>query len=342
MENNNMDAFLVTKAENIHYLSGFTGGSDAKLLISAHKAFILTDSRYFEQVARECPHWELVEEKPPDFKKFIELSSKYKRIAVEGHNITHQFYCELNRRIWSEICSVADVIEDMRIIKDEQELALLRKTASISDEVFDEILKTIQPGISERLIASKIAYLLKIKGCDKESFDTIAVSGENAALPHGHPGDKLLVPGDMITMDYGGFYKGYAGDMTRTVAVSEASQQLRDNYQAVLEAQQLGVSMVKADVSCRDIDQAVRNCLKKYKLDMYFQHGTGHGVGLEIHEQPRVSFSSDTVLAENMVVTVEPGIYIPGWGGIRIEDTVIVKKGGCEIITHSDKSLLIV
>lgn len=341
MEDNSLDAFLVTKAENIRYLSGFTGGSDARLLISQDKCYILTDSRYFEQVNRECRDWELVEEKPPGFDRLVEISSRYKRISLEANSITYQFYQELSSKITSQLSPQVGIIENLRVIKDDKELDLLRKSAAISDEVFLDLLQFIKPGVSERQVAAKIGYLLKVKGCDKESFDTIAVSGKNAALPHGQPGPKLLVTGDMVTMDYGGFYRGYAGDMTRTVAVGETSERLIGYYHAVLEAQQIGVAMVKAGVCCREIDQSVRNCLKKYDLERYFQHGTGHGVGLEIHEEPRVSFTSDRVLTANMVITIEPGIYIPGWGGIRIEDTVIVKNGGCEIITHSDKSLLI-
>ncbi len=151
-----------------------------------------------------------------------------------------------------------------------------------------------------------------------------------------------LQSGDMLTLDFGGFYQGYAGDMTRTVAIEKASSRFRDYYLYLLEAQELGVSLVKAGANCKELDQKVRDCLGKYGLDRYFQHGTGHGLGLEVHEAPRLSSSSQAILEENMVVTVEPGIYIPGWGGIRIEDTVIVKNGGCEVITHSDKGLIII
>jgi len=342
LEEYEVDAFQVSKAENIRYLSGFTGGSDAKLLVSTDKKYIFTDSRYFEQVARECTDWELIEEKPPGFEKLIEIGSRFKRIGVESHDITYQFYVELENKLSSEMIPLSNAVENLRIIKDEPELQLLRETARISDEVFLDTCKIIKPGLQERQIANHIVTLLKEKGCEKESFDTIVVSAENAALPHGHPGERCFETGDMVTMDYGGFYYGYAGDMTRTIVVGKASQQLRDNYLAVLEAQKLGVSLVKACEACRDIDRKIRESLKKYDLDKYFVHSTGHGVGLEIHEQPLVSSRSQAVLRENMVITIEPGIYIPGWGGIRIEDTVIVKDGGCEIITHSDKDLLVI
>lgn len=166
------------------------------------------------------------------------------------------------------------------------------------------------------------------------------VSGENAALPHGKPGSRRFKPGDMITMDFGGIFAGYVGDMTRTVVLQPVTSRLQNIYQVVLEAQQTGLDNVRAGVPCQEVDKAVRKCLQKYGFDQYFTHGTGHGVGLEIHEGPRLSAFSQEILQENMVVTVEPGVYIPGWGGIRIEDTVIVTKGGVEIITNSSKAFL--
>ncbi len=342
LEQNKLDAMLISKPENVKYLSGFTGGSDAVLLVSSQNQYIITDSRYTEQVQRECPGWELRLEKPSSREELINLSKKYTNIGFESQFLTHYEYGELNKSLPGYFIPLLGVVEELRAIKDEKELDLLRKAAEIGDRVFSEICSMIQADVSEKQIANHIVYNLKNFGCEKESFDTISVSGVNAALPHGQPGDKLLRPGDMLTLDYGGFFKGYAGDMTRTIAVARADQKLIDRYQAVLEAQLIGLGMVKEGARCKDIDQSIRNSLKKYNLDKYFIHGTGHGVGLEIHEAPRVSFSSDEILKKNMVITIEPGIYISGWGGIRIEDTVIVKDGGCEVITHSDKKLLII
>ncbi len=342
IEENKLDAILVSKAENIRYLSGFTGGSDAVLLVSGQNQYIITDSRYTEQVQRECPGWELRLEKPPGREELINLSKMHKNIGFESQVVTHYGYLELSKSLNAQLIPLNGIVEELRLIKETEELDFLRKAAQIGDRVFDKICSIIQADVSEKHIANQIVYYLKEFGCDKESFDTISVSGVNASLPHGQPGDKLLRPGDMLTLDYGGFFKGYASDMTRTVAVARADQKLIDRYKAVLEAQITGLSMVKEGACCKDIDQTIRNCLKKYDLDQYFIHGTGHGVGLEIHEAPRVSFSSSEILKKNMIITIEPGIYISGWGGIRIEDTVIVKDGGCEIITHSDKELLII
>lgn len=311
-------------------------------MVSADDKYLFTDSRYFEQAAIECPDWELVPERASGIEGLIDVGSRYKSIGIESHSVTYQFYIELDKKLRAEVIPSENMIEDLRMVKGERELELMRATARISDEVFLEICPLIKPGVAEKQVADHIVALLKEKGCEKESFDTIVVSGENAALPHGRPGEKGFASGDMVTMDFGGFYHGYAGDMTRTVAVQKASSRLKDHYQAVLEAQELGVSLVRAGQVCADIDRQVRHCLQKYGLDNYFIHSTGHGVGLEIHEKPTVSSRSQTELQKNMVITIEPGIYIPGWGGIRIEDTVIVEENGCEIITKSDKSLLII
>ncbi|HPT70211.1 MAG TPA: Xaa-Pro peptidase family protein [Syntrophomonas sp.] len=342
MQLNNMDAFLVTSSENIRYLSGFTGGSDAKLMVSHAEKYIITDSRYFEQTAIECPDWELVKASAAGTEGLVSLTEGLSNLGFESNNISYDGYLQLKDKLQPDLLPARNLVEKLRIIKDEDELDKLRMAARIGDQVFTSICQVIKSGMSEKEVANLIVALLKDGGCSKESFDTIAVAGKNAALPHGQPSDYRLQPGDMLTMDFGGMYQGYAGDMTRTVVISQASAQLRSYYLQLLEAQELGVSLVQAGMDGKELDQKVRDHLQKYQLDAYFAHGTGHGVGLEIHEAPRLSLSSNDVLEENMVVTVEPGIYIPGWGGIRIEDTVIVKKGGCEVITHSDKSLLII
>lgn len=341
MEEKHLDAFLVTKPENIYYLSAFSGGSDARLVVSAHEKYILTDGRYLEQVNRECADWELVREDGAGLDSLARICDKYNSLVVESNHLTYELFKQLAARLKPQLFPMANVIEKFRAVKDAVELDLLRQAARIGDLVFTCICPEIQVGVSEKYIANRITCLLKDLGCSKESFSTIAVAGENAALPHGQPGERLIQPGDMLTMDFGGFYQGYAGDMTRTVVIGEPSTQLRDIYQKVLEVQEIGVAAVKAGSDCQAIDRQVRQGLAKYELDNYFVHGTGHGVGLEIHELPSLSAHSEAVLEEDMVVTVEPGVYIPGWGGIRIEDTVIVKNGGCQVITSSDKSLLI-
>ncbi len=336
----NIDAFLITKAENIFYLSNFTGGSDAKLLVSKIDNYIITDSRYTEQVKLESPEWEIIETKSSTDTRWLELLKKYKKVAFET-SISYKDYKKIQEGLGDNSVATDNVIEKLRMIKEPQEIELLKETAQISTKVFAEIKNYITEGLTEREIANQIVFLLKANGCTKEAFDTIAVAGENAALPHGTPSDRQLARGDMLTLDYGGFYRGYAGDMTRTVVIGEANPKLKDYYAKLLEAQELGVSLVKDGVMAKDIDKAVRDILINYGLAQYFVHSTGHGLGLEVHELPSISYKSDLILQENMVITIEPGIYIKGWGGIRIEDTVIVKSDSCEVITKADKDLLI-
>jgi len=342
MEENGEDAFLVSKPENIRYLSAFSGGSDARLLVSSSEKYIFTDGRYLEQVKRECPDWELVRVNGAGLDSLASICDKYNSLLVESNHITYELYSQLAAGLKPQLVPTGNVIEILRAVKDSQELDLLKQAAKIGDIVFTRICEEIRVGISEKYLANRIAYILREEGCSGESFATIAVAGENAALPHGQPGDRPLQRGDMLTMDFGGFYQGYAGDMTRTVVIGEAAPKLHDIYHQVLEAQELGVAAITAGAGCREVDRQVRQKLETFGLAEYFLHGTGHGVGLEIHEIPGLSTRSDAILEENMVVTVEPGVYIPGWGGIRIEDTVIVKNGGCEIITRSDKGLLII
>lgn len=336
-----LEALLISAPSNIRYLSGFTAGADARLLLTQENQFIFTDSRYRDQVVVESPGWVLQEEKPTDLDKLSLVVQDFNYIGFEETQVCYSFYQQLEKirpGIWKP---VSGLVESERRAKSGGELTRLREAARIGDEVFQQILPLVRPGVDEKSLADLIVHLLRQKGCEKEAFDAIVVSGENAALPHGRPGDRLLSPQDMVTMDFGGFYQGYAGDMTRTVAVSAASQRLRDTYQRVREAQQSGLDAIRAGVSGREVDQQVRQCLQKHHLDQFFTHSTGHGVGLDIHEKPTLSLASEDILEENMVVTVEPGVYIPGWGGIRIEDTVIVTKNGIEIITHSTKEFLI-
>jgi len=342
LKQENLGACLVSKPENIRYLSSFSSGEDARLVISSDQQFILTDARYYEQAQQECPEWELAKTEGSWLDSLASICDNYNSLMVESHYITFNIYSQLKEKLCSALFPRADVLEQFRAVKDEQELSLLREAAEIGDQVFKQICSEVKVGYTEKQISNRIAFLLKDSGCDREAFATIAVAGENAALPHGIPGSRPLKSGDMLTLDFGGLYQGYVGDMTRTVAVGEAPRKFREIYKWVKEAQELGISLIKNGKSCRDIDQQVREKLKKHRIDKYFVHGTGHGVGLEIHEAPVLSSRSDSLLLSNMVVTVEPGVYVPGWGGIRIEDTVIVTDEACEIITHADKSLIII
>lgn len=342
MREKGLDAFLVTKPENIRYLSGFTGGEDGKLLILEDEQYIITDTRYSEQVKIEAPHFNLVLDKFPYLEALSKVKRSFKSLGIESLHLTYHEYKKIESTVDTFLVPLEDMVEEIRMIKEEGELACIREAARIGDMVFEEIVPFLRPGIREKEVADRIAFLLREKGCEKEAFDVIAASGGNASLPHARPGKRCLKCGEMLILDYGGFFRGYASDMTRTVFLGSPPSWFQDIYSEVLKAQKIGISMIMAGVSCSEIDKAVRDYLKGSNLADYFVHSTGHGVGLEVHEKPALSPTSEAKLEENMVVTVEPGVYIPGQGGIRIEDTVIVKKDGCEIVTRTDKELRII
>lgn len=335
-----VESILVSQPENVRYLSGFTGGDDARLLITSQDKYIISDSRYREQILQECPGWALIEEKARDNSQLHRLTAGFSNLGFESQSVSYDNFAAMQKNLQPQLIPLTGVVEADRIIKDENELCTIRRAAGIGDEVFTELIGWIKPGMSEKMVADQIAGLLRKKGCSREAFDAIVVAGENAALPHGRPGNRPLESGDMVTMDFGGNFQGYMADMTRTIALGHISRDLYDRYMAVLEAQELGISLARAGIKCQDLDEAVRNCLESKGLGEFFLHSTGHGVGLQVHEQPALSANNDMVLAPGMVITIEPGIYIKGWGGIRIEDTVIVQEGGCEVITRSDKTIL--
>ena len=341
MESRGLEAMVVTKRENRFYLSGFTG-TDGVVLVTGDRTCLVTDRRYTEQALSECQGWEVVEAEADYLQVIGELTCGRGPVGFESRHITYDQYLKLHGIIGDRLQAQAGLVEELRKVKDDAEIASIRTAVAIGDAAFDDLLKIIGPGWSERDIAWEMVKLLRQKGCSKEAFDVIAVSGRRASLPHGQPSDKRLEPGEMLTLDFGGFYSGYAGDTTRTLAVGEIPARLKEVYFSVLDAQMAAIEAVRAGVFCREIDQAARTCLKRHGLDSYFAHSTGHGLGLEVHEAPGVGSKSDEVLVENMVITVEPGVYIPGWGGVRIEDVVVVRENGCEVLTKAEKDLLII
>ena len=335
-------AGLISGSENIYYISGFSSGSDARLVVTPDQCYLITDGRYFEQAAREAPAWEVVPVLTGAEHPLPELVKQVERLGFEPDNLSVAEYMRLKEKLSPVLIAFSGIIEAQRSLKDEDELELLRLSAAASDRVWNGLLIEVEPGLREDLIASRVAYRLREEGCTGEAFPTIVASGENGALPHAQAGERRLQRGDLLTVDFGGFYRHYAGDMTRTVAIGELSSVWRERYQRLLEVQEAAVERVQADRSGAELHRLVTEDLARHRLDQYFVHGLGHGLGLAVHEIPRLSAASPDVLMENMVVTVEPGIYIPGQGGIRIEDTVIVKNRGCERITRSDKKLKII
>jgi len=240
-----------------------------------------------------------------------------------------------------ELVPVSESVEKLRLIKSNEEIKILEEAAKIADHAFDHILTYIKPGLTEIAVMNELEFFMRKQGATSSSFDIIVASGLRSALPHGVASEKVIETGDFVTLDFGAYYKGYCSDITRTIAVGEPSDKLKEIYNIVLEAQLRGVNGIKAGLTGREADALTRDYITEKGYGEYFGHSTGHGIGLEIHEAPGLAFRSDTVLEPGMAVTVEPGIYIPGIGGVRIEDDIIVTSEGNEVITKSPKELII-
>lgn len=341
MEEKDLSAIIINKPENRRYFSGFTGTSGF-LLISKDKSFLITDFRYVEQAAKQAAGYEIIKHgnNPNETLNALIKDNHFKNIGFESDHVTVANY-RLLAEIIGENYLLPVNIDILRAVKDFYELKLINQAVKIADAAFTHILSFIKPGLCEQDIALELEYKMRQLGAEKSAFDTIVASGFRGALPHGVASSKEIKIGDFITMDFGAVYQGYHSDITRTICVGKASERQRQIYDIVLKSQLAGLNAIKAGIGCKAVDAAARNIIVEQHYGEYFGHGLGHGVGLAIHEEPRLSPSNnDGVLSENMIVTVEPGIYIPGWGGVRIEDTVVVTAQHVEILTKSSKQLI--
>ena len=336
-----VDAVLVSKTANLFYFSGFRGDSTV-LLIGKNFCKLITDGRYTEQAEQQTKNFEIVQQTEGLYKKIQEeiKNLNIKRLGFEGKILTFAEYSNLKENL-PEVELKSLVLDELRQIKDTAEISLIRKACEIGDKAFAEILNFIKVGVRETEVAAELEYLMKKFGAEKTSFDTIVASGVRGSLPHGVASDKKISVGEFVTMDFGAIYGGYCSDMTRTIFVGKASENQQKLYNAVLNAQLYGLEVIKVGKGGKEIDSAVRTKLEQAGLGEYFTHSLGHSLGIEIHEEPRLSkLSTCESLQENMLVTDEPGIYIPKVGGIRIEDTVLVTKNGAEPLTKSPKILI--
>ncbi|MGE5576866.1 MAG: M24 family metallopeptidase [Syntrophothermus sp.] len=336
-----LDAVIITKPENFRYLSGFTG--EGLLLITAEKALLLTDFRYTQQALQQAPEFEIVRTGIPSVNTLADEVEKVgvKKAGFESEHVTVNVLLSWQEKLKGvSLEPLEGVVGKIRMVKDQEEQNTIRKAVEIADQAFKQILSRIIPGVTEREVALELEFIMKRAGAEKLGFDTIIASGPRAALPHGVASDRVIAAGDLVTLDFGCFYQGYTSDMTRTVVVGQATDRQREIYNVVLEAQSAGLRAVRAGLRGSEVDAVARQVIADAGYGEYFGHGLGHGVGLEIHEAPRLAQSDDTLLAPGMVVTVEPGIYIPEWGGVRIEDMVVVTEDGCEVLTQSTKELI--
>ncbi|MFD0827620.1 M24 family metallopeptidase [Neobacillus sp. M.A.Huq-85] len=339
---NGIDGILITSSYNRRYVSNFTGTAGV-VLISSEKALFITDFRYIEQASKQCQGFEIIK-----FSTTIpeEVAKQVKQLGInklgfEADYLTFSEFKSYEKEIEGELLPVSGVIEKLRLIKTDAEIKILKEAADIADAAFKHILDFIRPGKTELEVANELEFFMRRAGATSSSFDTIVASGQRSALPHGVASDKVIETGDFVTLDYGAYYKGYVSDITRTVAVGQPDEKLKNIYEIVLDAQLRGMEGIKPGMTGKEADAITRDYITEKGFGEYFGHSTGHGIGLEVHEGPALSFRSDLVLEPGMVVTCEPGIYIPELGGVRIEDDTLVTKTGNEALTHSTKDLII-
>nr|MDD6336384.1 aminopeptidase P family protein [bacterium] len=338
------DAMLVTCPANVRYLSGFAG--EGCLLVTADKTTLFTDFRYEEDAVRSAPGCQMA--CPPAAQLDSACMAEARAagawvVAIEAGEMTVSAYRALEQAAGEQgvaLVETEQVVEALRLIKDADEIAAIKRACALTDEAFSDILKCLKPGVSERDIAAELLYRLRLLGADGPSFDFIVASGTNGSKPHAVPTSRRLCAGELVTLDFGCRVDGYCSDMTRTVAIGQPSPELARIYRAVYEAQRLGREAYRAGLPCARADAVAREYLASQGYGQAFGHSLGHGVGLDIHERPRVSAASTAVLEAGMVVSCEPGVYLPGTGGVRIEDLCLIESGGCSVLSQSPRELL--
>ncbi|AZR73559.1 Xaa-Pro dipeptidase [Anoxybacter fermentans] len=338
-----LDGVLITKAENRRYITGFTGSAGVGI-ITEDRNILVTDFRYLEQAAEQAPDFEIVDGTMDIVVKVQEVVNelKIKKLGFESQGMTFFDYQQYINQIGdiAELVPLDGLVEELRLIKDEEEIEMIKKAAEIADAAFEHIQSFIKPGVTEVEVALELEYFMKKMGSQKNAFDFIIASGPRSSLPHGVASDRVIQSGEFLKMDFGAVYNGYHSDITRTVVVGEPNEKMIEIYNIVKEAQQSVLDQIKAGMTTKEADAIARNIIAEAGYGSNFGHGLGHGIGLEIHEGPRVSFKEEVILKENMVITVEPGIYIPQWGGVRIEDDVVITKDGCRVLTSATKELI--
>jgi Xaa-Pro aminopeptidase len=343
-----VDAMLITSPANVRYLSGLVSSNAALLLPADGLAVLGTDSRYAETAERGCPEVELVIERQiePALAR-LAAARGFRTLAFEAQEMTVERYSELSALDGGpQLVPSGRVVEQLRTVKDEAEIALLARACAITCDAFADVLSGIVPGRSERELAVLLERAMIDRGAEAVAFGTIVASGPNGAIPHHSPGERAFAAGDLITIDFGARYGGYHADMTRTVALGEPADWQREIYEVVATAQLAGVAAAIPGADVADVDGTARDIIEAAGHGGHFRHGLGHGVGLEVHEAPIIGYGRTGRLVERVPVTIEPGIYLPGQGGVRIEDTLVVRAGPgpagpAEILTTTTKELLV-
>lgn len=338
-----VEGFLITDLTNLRYITGFTGSSGFSI-ITQKDAIFVTDFRYQEQAQQEVKGFTLEAERKDRAEEVKRLMDAYgiKRLAFEDHSVSYGLYRKLLRR-GIRLRPLSSTIESLRARKSRKELSLIKEAIGRAERAFRKLLPSIKAGVSEQRLASKLESFLREEGCKNIPFGVIVASGSMSALPHARPTSRRLRKGDLVIFDWGGECEGYYSDMTRTVILKgRDTERQKKLYSIVLEAQERAIRAVMAGVRASAIDAAARTYIKQSGYDEHFGHGTGHGVGLAVHERPFVSWRSKDIIERDMVFTVEPGLYLPGFGGVRIEDMVVVRDGKAEVLTTLPKALQVI
>lgn len=342
MAKQNVDCVILKDGSTIRYLTGYSGDS-ALFYLDPQQGVLLTDGRYTQQARSEVKLFRVLEYRPADgiWRTAAQLAKERGAQAAgfDGNFYSYHDYAIL-RELLDEIHLESMDFSAIRMVKDKKELDLLLRAAAIADAAFMDLLEDIRPGRTEKDLAGRLEYYMRVHGSEKTSFDTIVASGARSALPHGMASDKILEVGDFVTFDFGAVCQGYHSDMTRTLVLGMANFWQKEIYTIVEEAQLKGMKAARAGMTGRELDELVRKVISDCGYGEYYVHGTGHGVGLEIHEQPNVSKSGGTALSTGMVFTIEPGIYLPGKGGVRIEDTVVLTDEGARALNGVKKQLM--
>jgi Xaa-Pro aminopeptidase len=343
MDAHGIEAFFVNQIHNVRYLSGYKS-DDAYLLLIRDKRYLLTDPRYVEEASDSCKGYQTINWR--DYNSIGHAVSKLvsgesvKSLFFEESNISFDLFNQLQKEVNVELSPVEGIVESLRSVKSIDEIKCLRKACEIGDRAFNQILKDIKVGVTERQLSAKLDYYLKNEGSDARGYENITLSGARTSMLHGIPSDKQIQEGDLILMDFGAGCQGYLSDMSRTVVLGKATDKQREMYDIIKQSEEDMMASVKAGVDAKDTYLASLRAMEGTIYKDYHYVGVGHGVGLAVHEKPFIGPKSEARFAANNIITLEPGIYIPKWGGVRIEDQVLVTEEGCEVLTKSTRDLI--
>lgn len=342
LQEQNIDGILITNEYNRRYMTGFTGTAGVAI-VSQNDAVFITDFRYTEQATAQIKDYRIVQHEATLLE---EIATQVKAMGIkllgfEKDSVSYGTYELYKNIIQADLVPVSGLIEKIRLIKTAQEINIIKVACEIADHAFTHILDYIKPGKTELDVSNELEFFMRQQGATQSSFDTIVASGLRSALPHGVATNKVIEKGDFVTLDFGALYNGYISDITRTVAVGEPSEKLVEMYNTVLASQLLALEKVGPGLTGIQADAIARDYLTEKGYGEAFGHSLGHGIGLEVHEGPGLSKRSNTVLEPGMAVTIEPGVYVPGVGGVRIEDDILITESGNELLTHSTKELII-